>query len=109
MKHVLSQDNLRHAFYSFDDNKDGKLSKEELKKMLKTTNIEIINDMIKHIDKNNDGYLSFQEFCDLMKSILNKSSNLSNSFDIKKYGTNIFIKTKTCNSNISNLKSVVEK
>ena len=34
MKNVMNEENLKIAFNSFDDNKDGKLSSEELKKIL---------------------------------------------------------------------------
>jgi Ca2+-binding EF-hand superfamily protein len=67
----LDEKNLRLAFDMFDTNKDGKLSKEELKKVLDTTNSEYIDVLVKIIDNNKDGFISFDEFCGLMRNLGN--------------------------------------
>ena len=74
---AISEENLKHAFNMFDDNKDGRLSAEEVKTILGTNNSEYITDIIQEIDKNNDGYISFQEFSSLMLNILNNPNSLS--------------------------------
>jgi calcium-dependent protein kinase len=73
VKNYMNEDNLRHAFNQFDDNKDGKLSINELKRILGVSNNELIMDLIQSIDKNSDGYISFNEFSDLMKKVLNRT------------------------------------
>ena len=74
-KKLLNERNLKIAFDQFDLNKDGKLSKSELKKVLNTSSSEYINRLLETIDDNNDGYVSFEEFKELMNHIL--------TFDIK--------------------------
>ena len=74
-KKLLNERNLKFAFDQFDLNKDGKLSKSELKKVLNTSSSEYINRLLETIDDNNDGYVSFEEFKELMNHIL--------TFDIK--------------------------
>ena len=74
---LISEENLRHAFNMFDNNKDGKLSAEEIKNILGTTNNEYITDIIEEIDNNKDGVISFPEFSALMKNILNNPNTLS--------------------------------
>ncbi|KAF7831086.1 putative calcium-binding protein CML18 [Senna tora] len=61
-------DEVRKIFNKFDKNGDGKISCEELKKMLltldsKTTSKEIKRIMAE-IDKNGDGYIDLNEFAD---------------------------------------------
>ena len=74
-KNLVSEENLRHAFNQFDDNKDGKLSINEIKKILGSTNSDLITDLIEHIDKNSDGVISFEEFTEMMKKVLSKTSH----------------------------------
>jgi calcium-dependent protein kinase len=72
---LISEENLKNAFNMFDNNKDGKLSAEELRTILGTSDNEYINEIIQQIDQNDDGYISFKEFSDLMKNILNNTTN----------------------------------
>lgn len=67
---LLSQKNLKLAFDNFDENGDGSLSINEIKKVLGTSNNEYMAELIKRIDANGDGEISFDEFSDLMNSIV---------------------------------------
>ena len=67
----LDEKNLRLAFDMFDINKDGKLSRDELKTVLDTTNSEYIDILMRIIDNNKDGFISFDEFCGLMRNLGN--------------------------------------
>ena len=64
----------------FDNNKDGKLSAEEIKNILKTSNNEYVSEIIEEMDKNKDGEISFHEFSALMKSTLNNPNSKSRKF-----------------------------
>ena len=68
-KLIFEKKNLKIAFDAFDINKDGKLSKEELIHVLNTPTSEYVDTLISLIDNNQDGYISFEEFCELMKKI----------------------------------------
>lgn len=94
LRNVISEDNLRKAFYCFDKNKDGTLSIEELKGILKTSDVVVINNLFKQLDLNKSGSIDFHEFCTLMKSLFNNSSNYSNNFEISKNGRNTFIELR---------------
>jgi calcium-dependent protein kinase len=54
-KTIMSEKNLKIAFESFDKNNDGKLTSDEIKKVLGTNQNEYVSELISHIDKNNDG------------------------------------------------------
>jgi len=72
---IISENNLRLAFDKFDENKDGKLSMDEIKKVLGTSNNEFIKEMVQKIDENKDGTINFKEFSDMMRSILVKNKD----------------------------------
>ena len=74
-KKLLEERNLKLAFDRFDLNRDGKLSREELKNVLGTQENQYINLLLLHIDKNNDGFISFSEFCNLMNGVVNSTIN----------------------------------
>ena len=69
-RHIISENNLRIAFDKFDENGDGKLSMDEIKKVLGTGDNDYIKEIISKIDENEDGAISFEEFSVMMKSIL---------------------------------------
>ena len=71
-KVLLEKNNLKLAFDKFDLNKDGKLSKEELLNVLDKGASEYVNDLLELIDKNKDGFISFDEFCHLMNKVNNR-------------------------------------
>lgn len=85
-----SRANYHQVFDLIDENKDGKLSKEELQHFISKINWEpFYSDLIFRIfDKNNDGYISFLEFMsysqaqeDLKKNPRNFYNHLFNSLD----------------------------
>jgi calcium-dependent protein kinase len=72
---LLTDNNLQQAFTLFDKDNSGKISAEEIKKAFgdndqKTDNLFEI--MIKEIDVNGDGEISFKEFKELMRNMINK-------------------------------------
>ena len=58
---------LRKAFDVMDENHDGQVTKEELKKLLQglgeEVTDEIVDEMINIADENGDGKVNFDEFC----------------------------------------------
>ena len=68
-KIVLEKKNLKLAFDKFDLNKDGKLSKEELIYALGTGTSDYVNNLLNLIDRNKDGFISYDEFFHLMKKV----------------------------------------
>ena len=87
---LLEEKNLKFAFDRFDTDNDGKLSKEEIKKVLYASNFDYINDLLKEIDMNNDGYVSYEEFKYLMNSLLLKKTIVISS-NLEKTDDNIFV------------------
>ncbi len=69
-RQIISENNLKLAFDKFDENKDGILSMDEIKKVLGTTDNDYIKEVIKKIDENGDGCVSYTEFCVMMKNLL---------------------------------------
>ena len=58
---------LKKAFEVMDANKDGVVTKDELKSLLKglgeEVTDEVVDEMIKIADENGDGKIQFEEFC----------------------------------------------
>lgn len=61
---MLTKERLRTAFNVFDDNGDGSISFKEVKKIFSYQNIPDveIQKLIKDMDTNKDGKISFEEF-----------------------------------------------
>jgi Ca2+-binding EF-hand superfamily protein len=56
----------------FDKDGSGSISSSEIKEILgfgKTLSEEAVNDIIKQVDANGDGEISFEEFSDMMKRL----------------------------------------
>lgn len=76
-KILISKQNLHKAFDRFDLNKDGKLTVNELKEVFETDDIEVVNELILIVDKNKDGEISYEEFYNAMKELVeNRKGNL---------------------------------
>lgn len=76
---LLSKENIKIAFDLFDRDGSGYISKEELKMVLgKGNNAEISDDVwssiVKEIDNNSDGQISFDEFLEVMYSLIEKNT-----------------------------------
>lgn len=69
----MKEDVCWAAFRVFDRNGDGNISKEELKQVLQSSDVEdalglkAIADLMTEVDKNGDGMIDFQEFMEMMK------------------------------------------
>jgi calcium-dependent protein kinase len=69
-KKIISEENLKLAFHKFDLNNDGKLSINEIKEVFGTEDSQLISQLIAMIDKNNDGEVSYSEFCEAMEKLV---------------------------------------
>lgn len=65
----FGKEDIKRAFEAVDTSKDGKISRDELKAVLKTMRCQVseadLDAMIKVADKNHDNQISFQEFSEL--------------------------------------------
>lgn len=71
-KALLTHEKLEAAFKMFDKDGSGLISTDEIKQVLsfgKNLDDEIVNQMIKQVDENGDGEISFEEFSKMMKSL----------------------------------------
>ncbi|KAL7057255.1 hypothetical protein AAHC03_019038 [Spirometra sp. Aus1] len=66
-----SEDRMREAFNVFDQDRNGFITVEEMRKVMKTLGQELTEDeiklMIREADKDGDGQVNFEEF----KSVMN--------------------------------------
>ena len=68
-KNLLSNNKLQSAFKMFDKDGGGSISTDEIKQVLSFgQNLEesVVNDIIKQVDANGDGEISFDEFAEMM-------------------------------------------
>jgi|TARA_B110000305_G_C19405412_1_gene622469 calcium-dependent protein kinase len=75
---LLSEQNLLFAFRMFDTDKNGSISKEELRQMFETQESkdeELWNDIFKEVDADGDGNITFEEFKGAMKKVVKDSSD----------------------------------
>ena len=83
---------LKEAFDKFDKNKDGHISSSELKEVLQAMGQnptdQVVQDMLKFVDKDNSGTIEFGEFCTYMEGQLsgskptNKEETIRKSFQV---------------------------
>ncbi len=90
------ENKLKNVFLSIDSDFDGKISRNDLRRMLKKFEINISNEefqkIIERVDFDNDGYIGFPEFLQATVNLNNlfTEENLKiafNSFDIHSDGT----------------------
>ena len=100
-KELLDENNLRFSFERFDLNKDGKLSKEELRLVLGATEYDYINTLLKLIDENKDDCLSFDEFKTLMRGvILSNKNDTYFFFNRPESSSNLSVEGQNINKNL---------
>jgi calcium-dependent protein kinase len=71
-KNLLTNEKLQSAFRMFDKDGSGYISSDEIKEILgfgKTLSEEAVNEIIKQVDANGDGQISFEEFAAMMKRL----------------------------------------
>lgn len=64
---------LRNIFFKFDDNKDGRATKEQILQGFKDMGVEVddeITEKVNKLDTNNDGKVAYQDF--VQSQLLNK-------------------------------------
>jgi len=87
LEELLTDENLRIAFNSFDKDGSHELSADEIKSALglieEETGKNVINEIIKEIDLNGDGLISFEEFKHLMLKVLQKPENKNGKIELK--------------------------
>lgn len=74
---LLSKENIKNAFELFDYDKSGYISKEKLRNVLgnKSNHHDdtVWNEIIKEIDLNQDGKISYEEFSEMMYNMVEKN------------------------------------
>ena len=71
-KNVLTNEKLQAAFKMFDKDGSGLISADEIKEVLgfgQSLTEEAVNNIIKQVDENGDGEISFEEFVVMMKKL----------------------------------------
>jgi len=60
----LKEERIYQAFCKFDHDGDGKISVDDLKKVLgdQNTDMSSVQEMFSNVDKNNDGFVDYDEF-----------------------------------------------
>merc|ERR1712086_669278 len=69
-KNLLSNNKLQTAFKMFDKDGGGSISTDEIRQVLsfgQNLDEKVVNDIIKQVDANGDGEISFEEFAEMMK------------------------------------------
>ena len=65
---ILKEENFYEAFSMLDNDNNGRITKDELMKVLKlkSNNDSYVNELIKNADKNGDGEIDYKEFLECM-------------------------------------------
>lgn len=63
---------MRAAFKMFDKDGSGTISKDEIKEALGGLDEKLVEEIIREVDQNNDGEISFEEF----EKMMNKMTSL---------------------------------
>nr|XP_043625039.1 calmodulin-like protein 3 [Erigeron canadensis] len=76
------KDELKSVFATFDKNKDGFITKQELSDSLKNIGISTsekdVLEMVQKVDVNGDGLIDFDEFCELFESMMSQEDDNNN-------------------------------
>ncbi|KAI7728569.1 hypothetical protein M8C21_001087 [Ambrosia artemisiifolia] len=76
---------LKSVFATFDKNKDGYITKQELSDSLKNIGVSTSNkdlmEMVQRVDVNGDGLIDFDEFCELFESMMSGEDEDGNKVD----------------------------
>merc|ERR1712186_8928 len=65
-KHFMAAETLWATFRIFDRNGDNQISREELREVFKDANDEEIQWVVNEVDQDKDGYISYEEFYEMM-------------------------------------------
>ena len=66
----MNEEKLKEAFSLFDADKSGKISRDEIEKVLKLSgNSKEVNAIMAKHDTNKDGEIDFKEFLEMMKEL----------------------------------------
>jgi calcium-dependent protein kinase len=70
-KVYMKEERLYEAFRAFDKDGSGKISRDEIKKVMKADNVDIstFDNMIESFDTNGDGEIDYNEFISMMNKI----------------------------------------
>ncbi len=75
---ILQEEKLREAFKLFDRDGSGEITASEIKAILgsgkKLANEAIFDEIIKEVDVNGDGVISFEEFKEMMSKLFQDPS-----------------------------------
>lgn len=72
---IISDENLRYAFSMLDHDKNGIITKNELREVFEsksTKDDELWDEVIREVDNNRDGSIDFEEFSDVMNRLLQR-------------------------------------
>lgn len=67
---LINEKNLKLCFEAFDENKDNKLSAEEIRRALGAKDNDYVKELISLIDKNNNSEIDYEEFKELMNLLI---------------------------------------
>ncbi|KAI3711705.1 hypothetical protein L1987_70247 [Smallanthus sonchifolius] len=77
---------LKSVFATFDKNRDGFITKQELSDSLKNIGISTserdVVEMVQRVDVNGDGLIDFDEFCELFESMMSGEEEVGEKVDV---------------------------
>ena len=71
---LVNEQNLKQAFENFDVDKNGSLSKDEIRQILKDADEEYLDELFMIIDLDRNGMISFDEFKRMMEILIKENS-----------------------------------